>query len=279
MLIKQGKTNWKLLLIVVVLTAIVGGVILFTQKERNYFTEWWSENVEEKSEIELPSPINVSLSLSNAPALNQEATLIFIATLLETNMEDLDSSIEVLLPEGFELVSGSLSREEEISSGESIQISVRIKSVKNGTWTIEGKGEIGKTIGLVGINDKLYITVFNDTASISKYLPSSESLPGGMEKITPEEVSDWVKELITREESGLVANPPALLKQCEYKNQIVYYLPSRCCDAFSILYDKSGNVICAPDGGITGKGDGRCPDFLEERKNCEVIWKDSRSYP
>jgi len=95
---------------------------------------------------------------------------------------------------------------------------------------------------------------------------------------TSEEIPDWIKELITSEESGPVANPPASLTLCEYKNQIVYYLPPRCCDIPSVLYSENGNVICAPDGGITGKGDGRCPDFFEARENCEVIWKDARAH-
>lgn len=89
----------------------------------------------------------------------------------------------------------------------------------------------------------------------------------------------WLNNLITKEESGPVANPPASVTKCMYKNQIVYYLPSRCCDISSVLYNENGEVICAPDGGFTGRGDGKCPDFFEERKNCEIIWKDSRSYP
>ncbi len=87
----------------------------------------------------------------------------------------------------------------------------------------------------------------------------------------------WIKDLIIGEESEPVANPPASLTQCRYKEQVVYYLPPRCCDIPSILYDENGNVICVPDGGLIGMGDGRCPDFFDERTACEVIWKDSRS--
>ena len=35
-------------------------------------------------------------------------------------------------------------------------------------------------------------------------------------------------------------------------------------------------VICHPDGGITGRGDGRCPDFFVERRNERVVWRDQR---
>ncbi|TSC78333.1 MAG: hypothetical protein G01um101433_274 [Parcubacteria group bacterium Gr01-1014_33] len=86
----------------------------------------------------------------------------------------------------------------------------------------------------------------------------------------------WIKKLITEEESDRVANPPASLTQFEYKNQTVYYLPSRCCDIPSILYDENGNVICSPDGGFTGRGDGKCSDFFKTRQNGKVIWKDTR---
>ena len=89
--------------------------------------------------------------------------------------------------------------------------------------------------------------------------------------------TNWLNQLIEKEKNEPVANPPASLTKCIYKNKIVYYLPPRCCDIQSVLYNKNGEFICAPDGGISGVGDGRCPDFFEERKNCEIIWKDSRS--
>ena len=88
--------------------------------------------------------------------------------------------------------------------------------------------------------------------------------------------ASWITEWIKREESNPVANPPASLTKCTYKNQTVYYVPSRCCDIRSALYDDKGEAICSPDGGITGKGDGKCSDFLETRTNCEVVWQDSR---
>jgi hypothetical protein len=56
----------------------------------------------------------------------------------------------------------------------------------------------------------------------------------------------------------------------------VYYLPPRCCDIFGNLYDSQGQIICHPDGGIAGHGDGRCPDFLNQRTNETVIWRDTR---
>ena len=96
---------------------------------------------------------------------------------------------------------------------------------------------------------------------------------------TVNENPEWLTKLIQKLESEPVANPPAFIAQYEYKGQLVYYLPPQCCDVPSILYDANGNIICHPDGGITGMGDGRCVDFSDERKNERITWKDQRTYP
>ncbi len=88
----------------------------------------------------------------------------------------------------------------------------------------------------------------------------------------------WQANLVRKLEKEPVANPPASLVQYGYKGQVVYYVPPRCCDIFSDLYDSDGNIIGHPDGGITGQGDGRVPDFLTERENERIVWKDQRAY-
>jgi hypothetical protein len=45
---------------------------------------------------------------------------------------------------------------------------------------------------------------------------------------------------------------------------------------FGELFDESGILLCAPDGGITGRGDGRCPDFFDERREELRVWADNR---
>ena len=47
------------------------------------------------------------------------------------------------------------------------------------------------------------------------------------------------------------------------------------CDQFNYLYDSDCNIICAPDGGFIGTGDGKCPDFIEPIKKT-LIWEDLR---
>jgi hypothetical protein len=73
-----------------------------------------------------------------------------------------------------------------------------------------------------------------------------------------------------------VANPPASITAFTYRDETVYFLPSRCCDIPSVLYDVNGVVLCAPDGGITGQGDGRCQDFMTARRDERLIWVDPR---
>jgi hypothetical protein len=87
---------------------------------------------------------------------------------------------------------------------------------------------------------------------------------------------EWVNNLINEFENQSVGNPPQSIWQYDYLGQRVYYVPPQCCDQFSTLYDKNGNVLCAPDGGISGTGDGKCSDFFERRTNEKLIWKDTR---
>lgn len=57
-----------------------------------------------------------------------------------------------------------------------------------------------------------------------------------------------------------------------YKGKKVYYVVMPCCDFFNEVYDEKCNYLGAPDGGFTGKGDGKIPDFAEEAKNKKLVW-------
>ncbi len=71
-------------------------------------------------------------------------------------------------------------------------------------------------------------------------------------------------------------NPAYSVYQYTYNGQKVYYFPPQCCDQYSDLYDTNCNLICHPDGGLIGSGDGNCRSFLTERKDEVLIWKDNR---
>jgi len=86
----------------------------------------------------------------------------------------------------------------------------------------------------------------------------------------------WINKLIGEFQSKPVGNPPESIWRYQYKGQVVYYNPPQCCDRYSVLYDANGNIICAPDGGNRGRGDGHCPDFFSERSGETLIWLDAR---
>lgn len=71
-------------------------------------------------------------------------------------------------------------------------------------------------------------------------------------------------------------NPPGEVNEYIYQDRHVYLVTSNCCDQYILLYDDHCNIICAPSGGITGKGDGKCADFYEKAKQIGIVWKDDR---
>ncbi|MGA1546104.1 MAG: DUF6970 domain-containing protein [Flavobacteriaceae bacterium] len=89
-------------------------------------------------------------------------------------------------------------------------------------------------------------------------------------------IPDCIQQKINTLEKENARNPPAKVYQYTYQNQTVYYIPSYCCDLYSELYDSNCTLICHPDGGITGRGDGRCTDFFDLRKDEKLIWEDLR---
>jgi Domain of unknown function (DUF6970) len=86
----------------------------------------------------------------------------------------------------------------------------------------------------------------------------------------------WVTALIGQIRTEPVTNPPAFVVQYHYRGQDVYFVPQRCCDIMSVVYSSDGTIMCHPDGGVTGKGDGLCPDFFVERRNERIVWRDSK---
>lgn len=90
--------------------------------------------------------------------------------------------------------------------------------------------------------------------------------------LAPSGVQAKIQEIKTQ----LKSNQTATLYRYSYKGQLVYLITSDCCDQYNYLYDENSNIICAPSGGITGLGDGRCTDFTSTRSNSLLLWKESR---
>ncbi|HMG67719.1 MAG TPA: hypothetical protein VK588_08535 [Chitinophagaceae bacterium] len=71
-------------------------------------------------------------------------------------------------------------------------------------------------------------------------------------------------------------DPPASVYRYLYGNKYVFLFSSNCCDQYNYLYDKDCNLVCAPTGGITGRGNGDCPNFSQMASDETLIWKDPR---
>ena len=102
-------------------------------------------------------------------------------------------------------------------------------------------------------------------------------LAAGCAPATPSGNPAWVDTLIEEFQNAPVGNPPQSVWRYEYADQIVYFVPAQCCDMFSTLYDAEGTVLCAPNGGLDGRGDGRCADFHSQRTAEALIWEDPRA--
>jgi len=78
----------------------------------------------------------------------------------------------------------------------------------------------------------------------------------------------WIVDMIV--EDGI---RPFVIYEGTYHNETAYYIPWPFPDWFNDLYNQTGELLCSPDGGYTGKGDGKCPDF--SRDNFEVVWENN----
>ena len=91
-----------------------------------------------------------------------------------------------------------------------------------------------------------------------------------------QETSICILEKIATFKEQPVSSPPIGVYQYSYNGNLVYYISAPCCDQYTTLYDENCSIICHPSGGITGKGDGKCPDFFEKRTDEKIIWHDDR---
>lgn len=89
------------------------------------------------------------------------------------------------------------------------------------------------------------------------------------------EIPSCIEIKINEIKSKPVWNPPGQIWKWETDKGDYYYITSDCCDQWNYLYDEQCNVVCAPDGGIDGMGDGKCPE-LGDNIVKSLIWSDDR---
>ncbi len=86
----------------------------------------------------------------------------------------------------------------------------------------------------------------------------------------------FVDQLIAQMSAAPTTNPPSRILRYNWRGATVYFVPARCCDVPSALYDATGRRVCEPDGGFIGHGDGKCVGFFEQRSDEVLVWSDTR---
>ena len=66
---------------------------------------------------------------------------------------------------------------------------------------------------------------------------------------------------------------PQQIYTLNYEGKRAFYVVEGCCDRMNTLHDAAGYAQCAPTGGITGKGDRRCPAPLPPRDQMQLVWE------
>ena len=69
---------------------------------------------------------------------------------------------------------------------------------------------------------------------------------------------------------------PQQIWQLTYEGKPAFYLVEPCCDRMNTLHDAAGYARCAPPGGVSGKGDGRCPAPLPPSDQMRLVWERAR---
>lgn len=83
-----------------------------------------------------------------------------------------------------------------------------------------------------------------------------------------------VRKILDEQNKEIPPNQPVQIDEYNYNGKTVYLFTAQCCDQYNVLYDDSCKMMCAPSGGIIGKGDGKCEGFTKEAKLIKTIWKE-----
>lgn len=92
----------------------------------------------------------------------------------------------------------------------------------------------------------------------------------------PDDTPPFFRAMIVRVLASPATNPPTRILRYQWRDQPVYYVPPRCCDIPGVVYDAKGTHLCAPTGGFVASGDGKCPEFFEQRRDEQLVWRDVR---
>ncbi|MFT5336584.1 MAG: hypothetical protein ACJAY8_001063 [Sphingobacteriales bacterium] len=90
-----------------------------------------------------------------------------------------------------------------------------------------------------------------------------------------EKIESCIAHKIEEVLAGDPQNPRTEIWLWKSSAELYYYVNAPCCDQFSVLFNEDCAVVCAPDGGFSGNGDGACPEFAADLSRI-LVWKDIR---
>lgn len=79
-----------------------------------------------------------------------------------------------------------------------------------------------------------------------------------------EELIGWMKEKINQRDVNAIF-------RYEVDGKTYYGLSILGKDVMYPLYDAAGNYVCSPSGGLTGRGDGKCPELRMKIQQQEQV--------
>jgi hypothetical protein len=89
------------------------------------------------------------------------------------------------------------------------------------------------------------------------------------------DVPNCIERKIRQFKKDAVDNPPKQVWEWKVNGTTYYYITGHGADCLHYLYDDNCKVVCAPDGGTFGTGDGKCPKFYPPMVKT-LIWEDER---
>lgn len=101
--------------------------------------------------------------------------------------------------------------------------------------------------------------------------PHSEHIAGNTQ--FKDSLPPCLKEILLKGNKDIPPSIPLSIIEYQYNGKKVYYLKAECCDQMNKVYDDSCHYLGAPDGGFTGRGDGKLNGFFSRAKKIRLIEK------
>jgi hypothetical protein len=84
---------------------------------------------------------------------------------------------------------------------------------------------------------------------------------------------EWLRIRLADYDAQAGPAAPRVVYEVRHGDGVAYYTTAGCCDQLDPLVDARGVLVCYPSGGITGRGDGKCPGALPPPAAWREVWR------